>query len=179
MQLLLHPSTTPRLTGNFRYGLWVKFEVSPEERALIAKYAVNRTILWRGRLVWDFLRAVLWGTVPALLISGFLVTHLEQRAWPGLIVVIPIVVWSLMVYVVYHQIREEVRVADVLQGRFFSSPSVVALYERERVITRAAIIFERLLERLTTWEEPEIVTIEPRRRPVGRILEVPTLVEAV
>jgi hypothetical protein len=157
MQLLLHPSTTPRLTGNFRYRLWVKFEVTPEERGLIARYAVQRTILWRGRVLRDFARAALWGTIPALIISAFLV----------------------IVWVIYHQIREEVRVSDVLQGRFFSSPSVRALYDRERVITRAAMIFERLLERLTTWEQPEIITLEPQRLPVKRVLEVTTLVEAV
>jgi hypothetical protein len=129
MQLLLHPSTTPRLTGNFRYRLWVKFEVTPEERSLIIKYAVQRTILWRGRVIRDFARAVLWGTIPALIISGFLDSHLERGAWPGLIIVIPLIVWNFIVWVIYHQIREEVRVADVLAGRFFSSPSVIALYD--------------------------------------------------
>jgi hypothetical protein len=138
MQLLLHPSTTPRLTGNFRYKLWVKFEVTPEERSLIARYAVNRTILWRGRALRDFARALLWGTIPALIISGFLVDHLERRAWPGLAILIPLIVWNFIVWVIYHQIREEVRVSDVLQGRFFSSRSVIALYDRERVITKAA-----------------------------------------
>src|SRR5947207_15042517 len=98
MQLLLHPSTMPRITGNFKYRLWVKFEVTPEERSLITKYAVNRTILWRGRLLRDFVRAVLWGTIPALIISGFLVTHLERTAWQGLVFVIPLVVWTGLVY---------------------------------------------------------------------------------
>src|SRR2546421_1986590 len=51
----------------------------------------------------------------------------ERNAWPGLPIVIPIVVWSGLVYLIYHQIREEVRVSDVLQGRFFKSSSVVAL----------------------------------------------------
>src|ERR1700757_701907 len=124
MGLLLHPSTTPRLTGNFRYRLWVKFEVTPEERSLIHKYSVHRTILWRGRILWDFVRAVLWGTVPALFLSGVIAADLTRNAWPGLPIVIPIVVWSFTVYVLYHQIREEVRVADVLQGRFFKSASV-------------------------------------------------------
>src|SRR3954469_5372000 len=127
LQLLLHPSTTQRLTGNFRYKLWVKFEVTAEERSLITKYSVQRTILWRGRALRDFARAVLWGTIPALIISGFLVNHLERRAWQGLAVVIPLIVWNFIVWVIYHQIREEVRVSDVLVGRVFSSPSVVAL----------------------------------------------------
>jgi hypothetical protein len=179
MQLLLHPSTMPRITGNFRFRLWVKFEVTPEERSLITKYAVNRTILWRGRILRDFVRAVLWGTLPALIISAFIVSDLERNAWPGLPIVIPLIVWSGLVYLIYHQIREEVRVADVLQGRFFKSSSVLALYERERVITKAAMVFERLLERLTTWEQPEIITLEPQRLPVRRVLEVTPLVEAV
>jgi hypothetical protein len=98
MQLLLHPSTTPFLTGNFRYRLWVKFEVTPEERSLITKYAVNRTILWRGRTLRDFVRAVLWGTLPALIISAVIVSDLERNAWPGFPILIPIVVWSGLVY---------------------------------------------------------------------------------
>jgi hypothetical protein len=179
MQLLLHPSTTPGLTGNFRYKLWVKFEVTPEERSLITKYAVNRTILWRGRTLRDFVRAVLWGTLPALIISAVIVADLERNTWPGLPIVIPIVVWSALIYLIYHQIREEVRVSDVLVGRFFKSPSVISLYERERMITKAAMVFERLLERLTTWEQPEIITLEPQRLPIRRVLEVTPLVEAV
>jgi hypothetical protein len=47
------------------------------------------------------------------------------------------------------------------------------------VITKAAMVFERLLERLTTWEQSEIITLEPQRLPIKRVVEVTPLVEAV
>lgn len=161
MQLLLKRSQSP---GRFRrpvFKLWAYFKLTDEERRLIDRYRADAAILWEG----DFYRDLIWSlriaVVPAVLIA------LLAFATGGFVqaVVVLIIAYAAAARLVYQQIREEVRVGDLISGRYFSCRSIVALTEKEDTITRMAVVFRRFLEAMKNWGGEEIIAIEPDKVP--------------
>jgi len=151
---------------NFR--LWAKFELNPEEAALINKYQVHDHILVEG--IPGQLR-------KAMIISGML----GMFAW-GLIapkarfeegIQIAILVFVIGSLVIYDSIREQIRVRDILDGRFFKCKSVVSLMTKEQNIAEMAHAFRHLLEAMKNWGGREIIQLEPYKEPVLRLIEPP------
>ena len=99
--------------------------------------------------------------MPAVLIA------MLASATGGLVqaAVVLIIAYVAAARLVYQQIREEVRVGDLVTGRHFSCRSIVALIEKEDRITHMAVVFRRFLEAMRNWDGEEIIAIEPGQAP--------------
>jgi hypothetical protein len=84
---------------------------------------------------------------------------------PGAALIVFVVTWL----VVYHQIREEVRVKDLLTGRDFQARSFLDLLVKEQRIRKMSALFANVIDQARTWDEPEVVELEPE--PLYRLLE--------
>lgn len=106
--------------------LWVKFELTPEETALVIQYKAEKMILVAGGLPGQF---KLFLTLAA---GGLFRLSLYLALIPALYVYFSIhnvfaaiQYWLVAVPLIYSQIREQVKVRDVLIGRNFSCKSVL------------------------------------------------------
>jgi hypothetical protein len=152
------------------FKLWAKFELTAEEHALINKYHVRNFTLWEGNRRRDFLRALLFGFLPGLIAAAVFVRmfNLAGSGWGALWAII---VFAAVIYGIYQSIREEIRVADILDGRFFKCRSVVTLLAKEQHLREMAQVFRSFLEAMKTWGGQEVIEIEPDRLPAVRLIE--------
>ena len=74
-----------------------------------------------------------------------------------------------MSFLIYHQIREEVRVNDLLTGRDFKARSLLQLLQKEQAIRKMSAVFANVVAQARTWHEPEVVDLEPQ--PLLTVLE--------
>jgi hypothetical protein len=168
MQLLLKRSQKEDVLKRIKFDLWAKFELTAEEQALIDKYQVSNAILDEGSTRRDVMRALKYAAglgLLALLLMGVMRVSLG----PGLMVL----GFAALTYAIYQQIREQIRVSDILTGRTFVCRSVVTLMGKERTLTEMAVVFRRFLEAMKTWGGAEIIDIEPERPPTVRVVEAP------
>src|SRR5205823_125558 len=151
---------------NFR--LWAKFELNPEEAALINKYQVHDHILVEG--------------IPGQLRKAMIISGMVGMFGWGLIaakarfeegILIAILVFVIGSLVIYDNIREQILVRDILNGRFFKCKSVVSLMAKEQNIAEMANAFRHLLEAMKNWGGREIIELEPYKQPVLRLIEPP------
>jgi len=73
-------------------------------------------------------------------------------------------------WIIYEQLREAIRISDLLTGRNFKSRSVALLMRRERRMVGYAVAFTKLLEAMRTWEGTEIIQIGPEHEPALRLV---------
>jgi hypothetical protein len=78
---------------------------------------------------------------------------------------IALFVWILAGVLIFMQIREEVRVSDLLNGRNFGARSLVQLLVKEQSIRKMSGVFAIVIEQARTWHEPEVIPVEPQ--PLG------------
>jgi hypothetical protein len=168
MQLLLKRSQKAGVGGRIKFDLWAKFELTAEEQALIDKYQVRNAILDEGNTRRDLIRAFKYaigvGILALILLDGVGVS-----LSPGLMVL----GFAALTYAIYQQIREQIRVSDILTGRTFTCRSVLTLMEKERTITQMAVVFRQFLEAMKTWGGAEVINIEPALAPTVRVIEEP------
>lgn len=86
---------------------------------------------------------------------------------------IALLVFGVGSLVIYDSIREQIRVRDILDGRFFKCKSVVSLITKEQNIAEMANAFRHLLEAMKNWGGREIIELEPYKEPVLRLIEPP------
>jgi len=147
------------------FNLWAKFELTTEETSLIEKYHVRNHILVEGKPLQRWRAAILGiiiASVTAVIVYGFLSNLL----------------FSLLIlvggaYLLYHQLREEIRVSDILDGRHFACRSVVKLTAKEQEVAEMAHAFRHLLEAMKNWGGREIIELEPYKEPALRLIEPP------
>ena len=168
MQLLLKRSQSSD-PGRVRFDLWAQFEVSDDEKALLDKYRARDAILSEGDAKRDLIRAAKYAAILAVLIlflaPAFLGTTLSTAFGLG------VLAFAVGTYGIYQQIREEIRVSDILTGRSFACRSVLTLMEKERTITEMAVVFRQFLEAMKNWGGAEAIAIEPEHKPTMRVLE--------
>jgi phage shock protein PspC (stress-responsive transcriptional regulator) len=178
MQLLLTRNQTS-LFGYVKFHLWAKIELSREEKELITNYRVSKAILsdgdWQRDLLLSFKYAAVLGVVAAIASYfdwipiasqlGFRFIGLGGAAITGLIT------FAVATYVIYNQIREEIRISDILDGRLFRCRSVLTLIAKERILTVMAHDFREFLEAMKTWGGSEVIPIEPGQKPTLRVIE--------
>jgi tetratricopeptide (TPR) repeat protein len=99
----------------------------------------------------------------------------EKLSYPLLMrnSIILLSVFAVGSFVIYQNIREQIRVRDILNGRFFACKSVVALIAKEQNIAEMANAFRHLLEAMKNWGGREIIELEPYKEPVLRLIEPP------
>jgi hypothetical protein len=79
--------------------------------------------------------------------------------------------------VIYHQIRETIKVGDILIGRHFACRSIITLLEKKQQISDVAQKFTQFLETLKNWGGREVVEMAPDRPPIARFVERPRAAE--
>ena len=121
------------------FDLWAKFELNPEEEALIAKYHVRKHILVEGKPLQRW-RAAIFGIIIAGVIAAIVHNFLG-------ILLITLLIFVGSAYLLYHQFREEIRVSDILDGRHFACRSVVKLRLRSKRLQRWPMLFATYLRR--------------------------------
>jgi hypothetical protein len=157
MQLVMRRSRLER-------GLWNKFKinarmvVSDEETGLLDKYKLHNVTITPGDVARDTKKSA------ALALLSTLVLYFGGLP-PGAVVLVFIIAWAL----IYHQLREEVRVSDLVTGRDFKARSFLDLLIKEQKIRKMSAIFESVLDQARTWDEPEVVELAPE--PLYRLLE--------
>src|SRR3954464_2344513 len=129
------------------------FELTDEERMLVCKYAMEKGYLtiegsWR-----DFRRAMLYAFFPALVLAYLFGASL------ALYFLMLLGSYAIITWVIYEQIRDAIKVGDIVNGREFKHRSAILLMRRERRITGYAAAFIHLLELLKKGEGTDVVEI--------------------
>jgi hypothetical protein len=169
MQLLLSRGQRKDNFGRPVFDLVAQFELTSQERELIGKYDSRDFVLAEGDMQRDFVRA---GKYAAAL--GFVVFILLAGTQGfGFGVGVGVLVFAGGTLLIYQNIREEIRVADMLTGRSFTCRSVVTLVAKEQSITEMAGVFRRFLEAMKNWGGKEVIAIEPDQVPTLRVIEPP------
>ena len=157
MQLLLrrrivHTGLRPK------FSLWAKFDVTAEEKALVIKYKASN-----GYITIEASRRDMWrGAVMGFIVAAVLVPLLQAVARPipiGDIGVIFLVLWGIVGWVIYEQLRLAIKIQDMLDGREFKHKSLVLMARRERAIIGYGYCFIVLLEKMKNWEGTETIQI--------------------
>jgi hypothetical protein len=150
------------------FKLWAKFELNPEEAALINKYQVHDHVLVEG-IPGQLRKAMIISGVLGVFAWGLIAP--KARFEEG--IQIALLVFGVGSLVIYDSIREQIRVRDILDGRFFKCKSVVTLITKEQNIAEMANAFRHLLEAMKNWGGREIIELEPYKEPALRLIEPP------
>src|SRR4051812_26079040 len=155
MRLLLRRSVQEHKLLRWRteFILWVRFELTDEERILVRKYAMENGYLtiegsWR-----DFRRALLYAFLPALIIAYILGAGFAQYF------LVLFGSYAIITWIIYEQIRDAIKIGDIVNGREFKHRSAILMMRRERRITGYAAAFIHLLELLKKGEGTDVVEI--------------------
>ena len=97
---------------------------------------------------------------------------------PGPAIALAIIVFILGWIGIYNNIRETVRVEDILNGRHFACRSIITLLDKKQQISGMAERFTHFLETLKYWGGQEVVEMAHKRPPVARFVEKPRAVHA-
>ena len=169
MQLLLSRSQHHAFRGMV-FDLWAQFELTDEEKELINKYRVKNAVVTPGNTRRDLLKAL----VPAILITVvfyillmWFVSQTGSANFPsqhaeGFDIAIPLGVSVFLIaeYLIYHHIREQIRIVDIINGRKFTCRSIISLLEKEEMLLKTAVGFRRFLEYMKTWGGKEAIPID-------------------
>jgi hypothetical protein len=168
MELLFRRGQSDDSWRRPKFDLWAKFEITPVEEDLILKYRVRNAILSEGDMRRDLFRALRYA---ALATAAVVLFAMITGMFPSVVLGLGILAYPVSTFIIYHQIREEIRVSDILDGRPFACRSVVTLMEKEETVKRMAVAFRHLLEALKNWGGSEIVEITPERPPTLKLVE--------
>src|SRR5690242_946263 len=129
MQLTIKHSQDPMSIGGPTFTLFTRFELDEEEKQLVDRYRVRQTVLVSGDNERALNRAFKFGVPIAIVVAGIVTiaassmytSYLQILATPILIFGIA---YGVVAYLIYHALREDVRVGDVLNGRTFRARDV-------------------------------------------------------
>lgn len=146
-------------------ALWHNFKINArmvvgeEETSLLDKYKLRGVIITPGDVARDAKKSAGLALLVTLLLFFTGVVPV------GAAFLVFVVAWAL----IYHQMREEVRVSDLLTGRDFKARSFLDLLVKEQKIRKMSAIFESVIDQARAWDEPEVVELAPE--PLFRLLE--------
>jgi hypothetical protein len=143
----------------YNFKINARMVVDQEETDLLYKYKLHDVVLTRGNMGRDLKTATLIAGVLTLIL--YLVLRLPPIA--------ALLFFAVACYLSYHQIREEVRVNDLLTGRDFNARSFLDLLQKEYMIRKTSDIFANVVAQARTWDEPEVIDLEPQ--PLFTVLE--------
>jgi hypothetical protein len=158
MQLLLGRKQSPHWMGGVQFSLWARFELTDEEEALIKKYQVRNAIITLGNTRRDIRLAALCA-LPIILIVYLVFSGIYGGAG---VMLLALLFYAVAAYAIYNQIREQIKISDIIEGRDFACRSVLLLLEKEEMLLDTAVRFRRFLEYMKTWGGKEAVPIELR-----------------
>lgn len=156
MQLLLSRKQSPHWMGGVKFDLWARFELTEEEDALIKKYQVRNAIVSLGNTRRDMRIAALCA-LPIPVIVYLIFGGIYGGAG---VLFLALLFYAVAAYAIYNQIREQIKISDIIEGRDFACRSVLMLLEKEEMLLDMAVRFRRFLEYMKTWGGREAVPIE-------------------
>jgi hypothetical protein len=170
MQLLFKRSlkTGAVNVNSMRFVLWVKFDIDADESRLIHKYRAEDAYLTIEQSRRDFYRAMIISFFVAAFL-GSIITSITNIGMLGSLLYF-ICIFVASTWLIYEQLREAIRISDLLTGRNFKSRSLALLMRRERRMVGYAVAFTKLLEAMRTWEGTEIIQIGPEHEPALRLV---------
>jgi hypothetical protein len=145
--------------------LWYSFKINArmvllaEESTLLDKYSLRSVVLTPGNTPRDIRKAAWIAGIISLLLY-FIILHN---------VGLTLLAFLVIAFLVYAQIREEVRVSDLIVGRDFKARSLLQLLRKEQDIRKMSALFAKVVDQARTWHEPEVVELEPA--PLLTVLE--------
>jgi hypothetical protein len=145
-------------------AVWYNFKINArlvidaEQGSLLEKYRLHNVTITPGDVRRDLTKTLLI-TVPG---SLFLTAALFGVGIGGPLVGVFILILVVSTFLVYHQIREEVRVKDLLTGRDFKARSFLDLLGKEHDIRKMSVVFANVVDQARTWQEPEVIELEPQ-----------------
>ena len=153
--------------GRMAFQLHAKVELDEEEGLLVSRYQMYDTVLiniptpglLRRTLVWSFVIALI---IFACIASGL---HYELEIYVRISVITNIILslvsGTLFGMIYYHNKRETIYVKDLVIGRFFTCPSVIALARTEAYLQTITMYFRQVVESAKHWGGTETFSIEP------------------
>ena len=159
MELLFRREQTAGRIRRVQFSLWAKTEPTEEELDLLERYRMRNAILIETAQE-SFLKnlVILWLSLSVIL-SIWLRMQLGSLPFPTFLVVV--FVTGAFLFWVYHEFRETIYVKDLLHGRTFTCPSVVALLKKEAQLHSASTYLRQVIESSKHWDGTEHVTIDP------------------
>jgi hypothetical protein len=145
-------------------GSWYDFKINArlvlveDESLIIGKYKLRDVSLIEGD-PWRDMKRAAWIAVPLAALLSYILAFFNM---PGIGINIPtfIVILVISYGLIYAQIREEVIVKDLLNGREFKARSLVSLLNKEHEIRKMSDVFERIIDQARTWQEPEVIDLK-------------------
>jgi hypothetical protein len=157
MRLLLRRSVRENrlLLNRKEYHLWARFELTEQERDLIRRYDIDEGYLTIEGSREEMRRAMRFAILPTIVAMTFLGPQFS------FFISIPLwfIVFGGITWLIYEQIREAIKVQDILNGRDFKNRSVMFHIRRERRLLGYAVAFKTMLEKLEMWAGTEVVEL--------------------
>ena len=120
---------------------------------------VGRRGSWR-----DFRRASLYAVLPALIVA-----YLFGASF-SLYLLVLLGSYAIIAWLIYEQIREAIKMIDIINGRDFKHRSAMLMIRRERRMVGYAAAFIHLLEMLKKGEGTDIVEIGEEHEGAQRLV---------
>jgi hypothetical protein len=159
MRLLLTRSTHKDryLPWRLNFVLWARFDLTNEERMLVRRFDMERGYLTVEGSGHDLRTAALYAVIPAVLLTYIL----ENMISPDVITyfLLLIVVYVVVTWLFYEQIREAIKMYDILNGRNFKNRSAMLMLRKERQITGYALAFQQMLTLLREQEAETVIEL--------------------
>ena len=167
MQLVMRRHRLER--GRKPFKINARMVLYEDEKALLDRYSLHNVVLTPGHRGRDIRKAIVFAIIPALLIAGIIANFIPPPLGIEDRLTIVVLCFIILTYLIYHQIREEVIVKDLLTGRDFKARSFLDLLLKEQMIRKAAAVFQKVVDQARTWHEPEV--IELQEQPLPTVLE--------
>jgi hypothetical protein len=166
MQLLFKRSLQ---TGvRLKFVLWAKFDITEDEMRLINKYKAADAYITIEQSRRDLYRAIIFSFFIATLLASLIMGVTNMGMLGGGFYFCGIFVAAT--WIIYEQLREAIKISDLLTGRNFKSRSLALLVRRERRMVGYAVAFTQLLAAMRTWEGTEVIQIGPEHEPALRLV---------
>ena len=137
------------------FKLWGKIELSDEEQEIMKRYSFGDAYL-----IEEFQPKLIRNSA----IIGFIAWFATFAFFSIFLSTDPAVFFGLLAgagtgYWWFHKRRETIYVKDLLQGRFFSCRSIVALARKEAWLEQQVSVFRQVMESAKHWDGTETFNI--------------------
>ena len=155
MKLLFRREQTEGGMRRVQFKLWAKIEVDADEQEIIRRYRFGDASLIR-ELQPELLRHC--GMIGlAAFVVAFIVLYSALST--TLALVLALIAGGGAGYWWFHEKRETIFVNDLLQGRYFTCPSVIELARKEADLTNICATFRQVMESAKHWDGTETIDV--------------------
>jgi hypothetical protein len=157
MRLLLKRSVreNPLLLKRIEYVLWAQFELTEAESSLVRRYDLDRSYLTIEGSWHEIRRSSLYAILPAFILTVLISNALSFFLFiPALLISFVGITW-----LIYEQLRETIKVVDIISGRNFKNKSAMLHMRRERQIIGYVLAFKNMLGMMQNWSGTDVIEL--------------------